>query len=52
MNNIECTNICGYSSVLGNLKNNILNELTEDIFNQYINYEDNKVLLSIVEKIK
>ncbi len=52
MNNIECTNICGYSSVLGNLKNNILNELTEDIFNQYINYEDYKVLLSIVEKIR
>ena len=51
MNNIECTNICGYSSVLGNLKNNILKELNKDIFNKYINYEEYKVLLSKVEKI-
>ena len=51
MNNIECTNICGYSSVLGNLKNNILKELNKDVFNKYINYEEYKVLLSKVEKI-
>ena len=51
MNKIECTNICGYSSALGNLKNNILIELNKDVFNQYINYEEYKVLLSKVEKI-
>lgn len=51
MNNIECTNICGYSSVLGNLKNNILKELTKDIFNQYTNYEEYLMLLNIVNKM-
>ena len=51
MNKIECTNICGYSSVLGNLKNNILKELNKDVFNKYINYEEYKELLSKVEKI-
>lgn len=52
MNNIECTNICGYSSVLGNLKNNILKELNKDFFNQYTNYEEYLMLLNIVDKIK
>ena len=52
MNNIECTNICGYSSVLGDLKNNILKELTKPEFNQYTNYEEYLMLLSIVNKIK
>ena len=52
MNNIECNNICGYSSVLGNLKNNILKELNKDDFNQYTNYEEYQMLLNIVEKIK
>ena len=52
MNNIECTNICGYSSVLGNLKNNILKELNKDDFNQYTNYEEYMMLLNIVNKIK
>lgn len=52
MNNIECTNICGYSSVLGNLKNNILKELNKDYFNQYTNYEEYLMLLNIVDKIK
>ena len=52
MNNIECTNICGYSSVLGNLKNNILKELNKDDFNQYTNYEEYLMLLKIVNKIK
>lgn len=52
MNNIECTNICGYSSVLGNLKNNILKELNRDVFNQYINYEEYLMMLNIVDKIK
>ena len=52
MNNIECTNICGYSSVLGNLKNNILKELNKDDFNQYTNYEEYLMLLNIVNKIK
>lgn len=52
MNNIECTNICGYSSVLGNLKNNILKELNKDYFNQYTNYEEYMMLLNIVNKIK
>ena len=52
MNNIECTNICGYSSVLCNLKNNILKELNKDYFNQYTNYEEYMMLLNIVNKIK
>lgn len=51
MNNIECINICGYSSVLGNLKNNILTELRKNDFLQYTNYEEYKVLLSKVETI-
>ena len=51
MNNIECTNICGYSSVLGNLKNNILKELTKDDFKQYANNEAYLKLLTIVNKI-
>ena len=52
MNKIECTNICGYSSVLCNLKNNILKELNKDYFNQYTNYEEYMMLLNIVNKIK
>lgn len=28
----ECTDICGYSSVLRDLKNNILKELIDNIF--------------------
>lgn len=52
MNKIECTNICGYSSVLGNLKNNILKELNKDDINQYTNYEEYLMLLNIVNKIK
>lgn len=51
MNKIECTNICGYSSVLCNLKNNILIELNRDDFKQYANYEEYKDLLIKVEKI-
>ena len=51
MNNIECTNICGYSSVSGNLKNNILKELTKDDFKQYANNEAYLKLLTIVNKI-
>ena len=38
MNQLECTDICGYSSVLRDLKNNILKELNLDIKN--INTED------------
>ena len=52
MNNIECTNICGYSSVLGDLKHNILKELTKTDFNQYINFEEYLMLLSMVNKIE
>ena len=52
MNNIECTNICGYSSVLGNFKDNTLKELNKDYFNQYTNYEEYMMLLNIVNKIK
>ena len=52
MNNIECTNISGYSSVLGDLEKNILKELTKDIFNQYNNHEKYKTLLSKVEMIR
>ena len=52
MNKVECTNICGYSSVLGNLKNNILKELNKDDFIQYTNYEEYLILLNIVDKIK
>ena len=52
MNKIECSSICGYSSVLGDLKNNILKELTKDIFNQYKNYEIYKILLSKIEMIR
>ena len=52
MNKIECTNICGYSSVLDNLKHNILKELTRDIFSKYINCEKYKILLSKVEMIR
>ena len=52
MNKIECTNICGYSSVLGDLKHNILKELTETDFNQYINFEEYLMLLSMVNKIE
>ena len=51
MNNIECTNICEYSSVLGNLKNNILKELTKDDFKQYANNGAYLKLLTIVNKI-
>ena len=52
MNKIECTNICGYSSVLGDLKHNILKELTKTDFNQYINFEEYLMLLSMVNKIE
>lgn len=52
MNKIECTNICGYSSVLTDLKNNILNELTKDIFDQYKHYEEYNNLLTKVKMIR
>lgn len=52
MNGIECTNICGYSSVLSDLRNNILKELTKDIFVKYNNCDEYIRLLHKVEIIK
>ena len=52
MNNIECTSICGYSSVLDDLKNNILKELLKDIFSEYKTYEKYIMLISRVELIR
>ncbi len=52
MNNIECTNIGGYSSVLDDLKNNILKELLKDIFNEYKKHEKYIMLISKVELIR
>ncbi len=51
MSKIECINICGYSSVLGNLKNNIIKELTKDVFNQYNNLEVYNFILSNVNQL-
>ena len=52
MNNIECSNICSYTSVLKDLKNNILKELLKDIFNEYKKYEKFIILINRVELIK
>ena len=51
MNKIECTNICGYSSVLCDLKNNIINELMKETFNKYNNCNAYIELLNKIEKI-
>lgn len=52
MNNIVCSNICSYTSVLKDLKNNILKELLKDIFNEYKKYEKFIILINRVELIK
>ena len=52
MNNIECSNISSYTSVLKDLKNNILKELLKDIFNEYKKYEKFIILINRVELIK
>ena len=52
INTIECTNICGYSVVLNNLKTSILKELTKDDFNQCKNFDEYKNLLIKVGKIR
>lgn len=52
MNNIVCSNICSYTSVLKDLKNNILKELLKDIFNEYKKYERFIILINRVELIK
>ena len=49
MNKIECANVCGYSSVLGDLKKNILKELNKEVFVQYINCEEYKIIFSKIE---
>ena len=51
MNNIVCSNICSYTSVLKDLKNNILKELLKDIFNEYKKYEKFIILINRVELI-
>lgn len=52
MNEIECKSIGGYSSVISNLKNNILSELTKDIFLEYNESNQYKKLLEKIKKIK
>ena len=52
MNKIECTNISGYSSVLNDLKNNILKELTKDIFMKFKNAEEYKLLFNKIEMLR
>lgn len=52
MNNIVCSNICSYTSVLKDLKSNILKELLKDIFNEYKKYERFIILINRVELIK
>ena len=52
MNNIKCTNIGGYSSVLDDLKNNILKELLKEIFNEYKKHEKYIMLINKVELIR
>ena len=52
MNNIECTNIGGYSSVLDDLKNNILKELLKELFNEYKKHEKYIMLINKVELIR
>lgn len=51
MNQLECTDICGYSSVLRDLKNNILNELIDNIFKQYKNLEIYQDILGKVNEM-
>ena len=52
MNKIECNNICGYSSVMDDLKNNILKELSKDIFRMFNNHEKYQLLINKVKMIK
>ena len=52
MNYIECTNVCGYSSVLNDLKDNILREIKNDIFIKYNKYDEYNMLLMKVETLK
>lgn len=49
MNKIECKVVSGYSSVLGNLKQNILKELTTDDFNQYEDLNEYINLLNVIK---
>lgn len=51
MNQIECKSIKGYSSVIDNLKQNILNELTKDEFNEYKSCEEYINLLNKINII-
>lgn len=51
MNQLECTDICGYSSVLRDLKNNILKELIDNIFKQYKNLEIYQDILGKVNEM-
>ena len=51
MNQLECTDICGYSSVLRDLKNNILKELIDNIFKQYKNLEIYQEILGKVNEM-
>lgn len=52
MNKLECSNICGYSSVSRDLKSNILKELDRDIFSEYKELEEYKDLLGKIKMIK
>lgn len=51
MNQLECTDICSYSSVLRDLKNNIIKELIDNIFKQYKNLEIYQDILGKVNEM-
>lgn len=52
VNTIECKTICGYSSVLSNLPENILKEINDDDFNQYKDSGEYNNLLIKIKMLK
>lgn len=51
INKLKCEHIGGYSCVLFDLKNNILKELTDSIFNAYKNELAFKIVIDNIEKM-
>ena len=52
MNKIKCTHLGSYSNVQNDLKENIINGLTNKLFEQYFEYEEYKKILEKIELIK
>ena len=51
MNKLECQSIGSYCKVLSDLKNNILKELKDSIFNKYINLKEYQNLIELINRI-